>query len=110
MIPSQALESFTRVPTAALSMVHRNNFISWLNNQWTLSTASPSTSAEEEKTTYVRLVEHVVISLVAAVTGQEETDRPWVSAVERFVMKASDEAGDLFLYMDLEIVLKRGLA
>ena len=92
----QVLESISRVPSAALSFTYRNNIISWLNMQWTMNVASPNRAAEEERAGYLRLVENVVINLVASEIEQHGEGREiaWVSNAERFVVKASLDAGE----------------
>ncbi|RXK38093.1 hypothetical protein M231_04652 [Tremella mesenterica] len=60
----QAMESMTLIPIAAKSLIFRNGIIPWLSIQWTLGNGSSLRSIEEERSTFLRLVENLMINLI----------------------------------------------
>ena len=86
------------LPSASTSLAYRNNLLTWLGMQWLLSNAQPNRVANEERKAYLRLAETVVINLAAAGSekqGEEKEvrEQSWVSAAERLVERACDDAG-----------------
>ena len=98
------MEAITAIPSAAISLVHRTGYISWLYQQWISTTARPLRSAEDEKRSYLLCLENVVVALCsdelcryreAEKSQVEKAPRrlAWVRQVERLILLAVDDAG-----------------
>jgi hypothetical protein len=63
----------------------------WLHTEWTMSTDKPNKAVEEEKATYLRIMENLVTVVVAADLAKRNEIGSIGSAAESVQLDAADE-------------------
>ena len=102
------MERITLIPPAAMSLVHRNHFIIWLDSQWMLSKSRSNRGVDDERGMYLTILGNIVTVLASrqrekAEKASQENDvkgrewetkgREWIVSIERLMAKALDDAG-----------------